>query len=452
MIKGAKDEGEVLQILIQHYIDAAEKEKSFTKETALLRNAWGDFEKTIGQAVIPTLVKLLETMNDGIKNLSTWKGFLKTAATETAEFTASLFVGKPAVDALGASLDKIQQTTFGDKVAEQSAKANDALVKKTGAKIDTRINADEIAAEEKAAREKADKARETWDKRVQREVEGNAKRQAAEMDADAKLEAMEQDINLKMQGMGADTLDKKLKYIQAEADAEADAVRKSVASADMKKRAIDAINAKATAQKTEETKKQSKFETDTALQVAATSIEALQQINSMSELKSKNDARRAKMLLALEQAITIARVWREAAGTGPWGLALAAAQTALVVAQFSAQSKAIDRAQREAGQGANTMTMNTTEIGGGTSIVTTNGNIPVGVSTGTSGAPSGGGGITTINVGGVTVHFQTDHVDLSEVDAIARRLADYVLQGTVNGVQLALAVQNTADKNSGLAV
>lgn len=70
----------------------------------------------------------------------------------------------------------------------------------------------------------------------------------------------------------------------------------------------------------------------------------------------------------------------------------------------------------------------------------------------TVGGVSGGSGTMTINVGGVVVNFSTEHVDLQEVDSIMRRLADSVRRGTTEGVQLALAVQRTADRNLQLAI
>jgi uncharacterized protein with von Willebrand factor type A (vWA) domain len=52
----------------------------------------------------------------------------------------------------------------------------------------------------------------------------------------------------------------------------------------------------------------------------------------------------------------------------------------------------------------------------------------------------------------VVVNFSTEHVDLQEVDSILRRLSDAVRRGTTEGVQLALAVQRTADRNLQLAI
>lgn len=64
----------------------------------------------------------------------------------------------------------------------------------------------------------------------------------------------------------------------------------------------------------------------------------------------------------------------------------------------------------------------------------------------------GGGGSTIINVGGVTVQFSADNVDLSSVEVVARRLGEEVLRRTTEGVHLAVAMRNVGEENKNLAV
>jgi hypothetical protein len=93
----------------------------------------------------------------------------------------------------------------------------------------------------------------------------------------------------------------------------------------------------------------------------------------------------------------------------------------------------------------------TTTSGGSSSGSTTSGGIS---SLGSSGGGSsgGGGGSTIINVGGVTVQFTADNVDLSSVEVVARRLGEEVLRRTTEGVHLAVAIRNVGEANKNLAV
>jgi hypothetical protein len=133
------------------------------------------------------------------------------------------------------------------------------------------------------------------------------------------------------------------------------------------------------------------------------------------------------------------------------------------VAQFAAQSKAIDKAVA-ANQQQATETSISTPLTNGETLTETfqTGNVSTGQSGGVGtgggsgfgggGGGGGGGAGTIINVGGVTVQFTADSVDLSSVEVVARRLGEEVLRRTTEGVHLAVAIRNVGEANKNLAV
>lgn len=66
-----------LDNLAKKYDGAAEKEQGFSKETKTLANEWSDFEKHIGEVIIPTLTKLVATMNSMISPSKANEGIQK---------------------------------------------------------------------------------------------------------------------------------------------------------------------------------------------------------------------------------------------------------------------------------------------------------------------------------------------------------------------------------------
>jgi hypothetical protein len=211
------------------------------------------------------------------------------------------------------------------------------------------------------------------------------------------------------------------------------------------------------------TKAESIIKRDAAFQVVEDTLQTLSIINSMQSGHTKAQLARARVILALEKAIAIARLWAAEAGKGVVGIALASAGTAVLVAQFAQQSKALGEASKmsDGTQEFKTSTdlgngqtfSDTTTSGGSSSGSTTSGGISsLGSSGGSSSGGGGGGGSTIINVGGVTVQFSADNVDLSSVEIVARRLGEEVLRRTTEGVHLAVAIRNVGEANKNLAV
>jgi hypothetical protein len=146
---------------------------------------------------------------------------------------------------------------------------------------------------------------------------------------------------------------------------------------------------------------------------------------------------------------------------GYCGIAIASAGTALIVAQFAQQSKALGAAAKmsdgtkefqssiDLGNG---QTFSETSTDGGKSGTSRTGGVSS-IGSGSGGSSSGGGGGgNVINVGGVVVHINADMLDLSSVQVVARRLGEEVLRRTTEGVHLAVAVRNVGEANKNLAV
>ena len=176
----------------------------------------------------------------------------------------------------------------------------------------------------------------------------------------------------------------------------------------------------------------------------------------MDERSSSSQRTRARALLAIQQAVAIGWIWVNAAKAGPLGIALAATQTALVVANFASQLKAIDKSKA-----AENSELSQLNAGGSLpsipSIPSTDGTVdvgglPSGGSVSVSGVSRGRGGGTIIDVGGINVNIDVEKFGLENVNEIMNDIADAVRQGTTEGIQLALSIKNASDANSNLAV
>lgn len=271
------------------------------------------------------------------------------------------------------------------------------------------------------------------------------------------VEQIELELDQKLAAMDNDSLGQKQAALDAEYAARKAKIEKEVKDEKAKNKLLEKAGKEYLAAQGAITKAELKMKGAAALQIADLSIQALTVINSMSELKTKEDARRAKFLLALEKGIAIARAIAAAQSAGPMAAGIAAAQIGLITAQFAKEYKAIDQAQKASAAGARELTIQTPLPGGDTLNETISSAAPSmggGGSTPSGATPGGGsvgGGNTVINVGPVNVYFDAQHVDLSEVNAIARRLGDEVRRGTTEAAKMARLIYNAGASSSGLA-
>ena len=208
---------------------------------------------------------------------------------------------------------------------------------------------------------------------------------------------------------------------------------------------------------------------DIVFQTAENSLEALAIVNNMSQKDSQAQVNRAIMIMALEKAIAIARIW-SAPSTGNVyvDIALKASQTALAVAQFAQQTQAINQAASQArAQGAQTTAeFSQVAIPGGDFIQTgpagqnPNGVFQPGQEGGQivpnliSGAPAGGGNGQTINVTipAITINVAVDTLEVADRRKILQALADEIRTGSVEAIRFAVTSANLAETNNKVAV
>jgi hypothetical protein len=421
---------------------AAVQERSLTKDVGQAKAGFGDLSREVGESLLPTvsfvthaflsLVKTVQSLGsmlggvfaamlDGFKGMSA-----AIMAASTGHFTRARVI------ALATSKE----------IAEDFKKTNDDL----------------NGIWEKQSEKQIQEAMKGGAGRVQVNQAMNEQELADRRDQAAKIEQIENDLNQKMAALGEDSFAKKRAMLNAEEKAERDKIMREVKDKEAQKKLLEKMDQVYTKRGQELARLDSKFKVTTAIEVADLSIQALSTLNAMGELKSKNDVRRAILLLALEKAIAIARLWSAEAGKGIAGVAIASAGTALIAAQFAAQSHAIKEAQKQSEAGRQEFTVSTPLLGG--SELETSYGGGGGSSGGSSSfgggslapAVGGGSGTTVTNVGGVVVNFHADHVDLSEIEAVASRLAEYVRSGVAEGIALAVTIRNVGDKNALRAV
>lgn len=435
LLENAKDNKEAITALAHAYEGAAIAEKSLTSESNKLTHEWEDLKKNVGNALTPILLTLTETMNNLFPTMSKVGILLKSYFTKGA---------------LGMALS-FKELREDFKAVDQEAKAMEQSI--------NNLKAGSGGLGDALANFKAPKiGGPTKEELAKKEKE----RLDAKAEIDGQIAQLEDQLNIKMQQLGDDSLLKKRAIMQAEEQAEINKVTrmaKGDEDTERKKQvAIDKIKGLYRKRDQEQVKLDNKMKAELALDAASTAISALQMINNAGEINSRNDARRAKLLLALQQAITIANIWASNTKLGPWGVAKSIAETGLAVAAFAVQSKAIDKARSVNNQEMTSSSISQ-DLGNGDTITdtfSTGTNTSGGVSsgsttTGGSSSSGGGGGGTIINVGGVVVNFSTDSVDLSSVGQVARQLGEAVQRKTTEAVQMAIAIYNSGQQNSGVA-
>lgn len=442
-IGGAENGQQVLGILAARFGDAAMKEEGFSRATSSLSNNWNELKDTVGNAVIPMLTVFVGWLNKGV-DATRAVGDALAAVAATAlisaesigkavlavarrDFGSLAGIAKDAwvqIDAITASASESIRQEF-EKTASAHAVHTDTMVKVTQART-----AAELAEEKKSN-----------DERV------------ADLERVAQMTG---EIERQILAMNQDTLQQKMALLDAETNAQRDKINREIISERGKEQVLAQLDRAHAARVLALTKAEALAKRETAFKVVEDTLQTLSIINSMQTGHTRAQVARARILLALEKAIAIARLWSAEAGKGIAGVAIASAGTALIAAQFAQQSKALGQAASMSD--GTTEFKSTTDLGNGQSFseVSTSGGAAVsgGVAAGRPGAPAAGGGAggtNIINVGGVVVNFSAGSVDISQLDTILRRIADAVLRGTTEGVQLAIAVRTVGEQNAGVA-
>lgn len=437
----ARTAQQALDLLNNKFGDAAFKEDSFTKQTDQLKNAFGEFKEQVGRGLIPALLPVFDILSmimRGFRELGIVLAGLAASFVVFAEGVGAAVLKMAKLDFSGA---KEKAKTLGRELVtiEQETAASIDEIEAESAKKD--LVRDSQSVQLKALRSKQEVA-------------------TAEEDA-KKLAQIEAELDQKMAGLGQDSFAKKRAMLNAEIAAERTKINTELKLETDKAKALDKLKILEAKSSADLAKQEVKFKTAGALEIVDLSLQTLSLLNGMGESHNKGEVRRAKAILALQQAIAIARVWAAEASKGVVGIGIAAASTALIVAQFAVQSKAIDKAAEQANAGNESFSISTPLPGSDSTLNQSFGTntAPPGSPSrsggGFSGAPSAGGaggGTTVINVGGVIVNFQADHFDLSEADALLQKLAEAVRRGTTEGINFAVSVSNVGTKNAGRAV
>lgn len=447
-IGGAENGQQVLDVLSAKFGDAALKEEGFSKETSSLSNNWNELKDTVGNAVIPALTVLVGWLNKGVDSIRAVGDALGTLAALI--FTTFEGVGRAVVALVKrdfGSIENIAKETWG-KIQSITIESGDMIRQEFEKTTAAHAVHSDTRVQQTAARSAQEIAEE---KKLNDEKEAEAQRALAMAEA----------LDIQLLSLNQETLEQKKQLLDAETQAQRTKINKEISDARAKESLLAQLDKVHAARVSQLTKAESVMKRDAAFKVVEDTLETLSIINSMQSGHTKAQLARARVILALEKAIAIARLWAAEAGKGVVGIALASAGTAVLVAQYAQQSKALGEASKmsDGTQEFKTSTdlgngqtfSNTETTGGPSSGSTTSGGIS---SLGSSGGGSsgGGGGSTIINVGGVTVQFTADSVDLSSVEVVARRLGEEVLRRTTEGVHLAVAIRNVGEANKNLAV
>jgi hypothetical protein len=447
-IGGAENGQQVLDVLSAKFGDAALKEEGFSKETSSLSNNWNELKDTVGNAVIPALTVLVGWLNKGVDSV-------RALGDMIAAHAAIMFTS---FEGLARAVVAVAKRDFGavGNIAKETWEKIKSITSESGEMIrhefDKTTQAHSVHSDTRVQQTAARSAQELAEEKKLNDEKESENQRALQM-----AEALDQQLL----ALNQDTLQQKISLLNAETQAQRTKINTEYALAKNKEQLLAQLDKLHMARVAQLTKAESIIKRDAAFKVVEDTLETLSIINSMQSGHTKAQLARARVILALEKAIAIARLWAAEAGKGVVGIALAAAGTAVLVAQYAQQSKALGEASKmsDGTQEFKTTTdlgngqefSDTTTSGGSSSGSTTSGGIS---SLGSSGGGSsgGGGGSTIINVGGVTVQFTADNVDLSSVEVVARRLGEEVLRRTTEGVHLAVAIRNVGEANKNLAV
>ena len=449
LIAGAENGQQVLDILSQKFGDAATKEEGFSQATASLSNNWNELKDNFGNAVIPVLTTLTDWMNKGVDGI-------RAVGDAIAANAAIIFT---TVEGVANAIKALLRRDFGviDNIARETWEKIKNITVETGEMI-----RGEFDKTTQAHAVHADTRVQATTRQTEAEAEASRKLQEEkERDAERAL-AMAEQLEQQILAVNQNTLDQKMALLNAETDANRRKIQTEIQDTRQKENLLGQLDRLHLKRTQELQKAEVIVKREAAFKIVEDALQTLSIINSMQSGHTKAQVTRARVILALEKAIAIARLWAAEAGKGVVGIGLAAAGTAVLVAQFAQQSKAIGDAAKIANEGNNEFSVSregpfgenwTETVTSGNGSTGQSGGVGTGGGSGFSGGGGGGGGGagTIINVGGVVVNFSADSVDINNVDMVARRLGEAVKRGTTDAIQLAQAVYTAGEKNSGVA-
>lgn len=317
----AKTTQEAIDLLSKKYEGAATKSKGLTDETAKLVNSFGQLKDTVGNAVAPALTWIVDKTKliiEGYQKLGVVIAGIGAALTTNIGGPGSKAAMQSILDGTLEELDKFE----AKKKAILAAGERERLLEAANA----------------AAKHKADEDAKNAELLLKKKQQQEA------------IYQQEQSLESKLAALDQDRLRGKLAALNVEYAAEQAKnakVARSKAELNVLNRKLDQIHNLQVKKATEE---ELFIKQQLAFDIANTAVQTLQTLNSLGQSGSAAEKVRARALLALQQAIAIGWAWvaamKAAAETGNPALAygLAAAQTALLTAQFAQGLKRIDQA------------------------------------------------------------------------------------------------------------
>jgi len=483
---------QALDALVQKFGDAAVKEDSLTQKAASLKNQFGDLMEQVGNGVTPVIEKLIHFASNGIKVFQQFALQLADAGAQALAYSEAIAAGVYAIvrgrfkdierikQDLSVKLQAIEEETVAatGQIWQEQANTFKSLSNERIAvtQNQSKEEATEYAKLQEEKRKEDEKRAREHEAKLQEEKRKEDEKRAREHEADLQR-AIELTSQMEQQilSIEANSYESKKRLLDAETADQRRQINSTIKDQTAKQKALSTLDTLHLKRSHALALAETKINREKALDAVETGLQALSIINSMQSGHTKAQVTRARVILALEKSIAIARLWAAEAGKGLAGIGMAAAGTALIVAQFAQQSRAIGDAAKVADQGSQEFKVETPLGNGGTLIETSGGSSGAGSSAATSTGGAGGattsptapigggggvgtpaavpvGGGSTVNVGGITVNLDIQSLDMSSTEVVMRKIREAVLSGAVEGIKMAVALQNAADKNSGLAV
>ncbi len=448
-VGGAKTAQEMLDALTAKVGGAAQHEESFSKSTSQLKNAWDDFSKQVGQAFIPALTAIVDALAFVMARVND----LGTVIAAFVVTAASMFQG------LGLAI-KDAMTGHFREAANDIRVMNSQIVSIAEGTKDAIVGVEQkkVAAVQAATQQTS---------RII--AAASVQDVAKQKEQAAKVLEITADLHKKIDQLGDQTLQKKIDALNQEVAMKAAQINKEIEDEKMKADLLIQLEVYKNQAQENLALIDYRMKRDIVYQTAENSLEALAIVNNMTQKDSQAQVNRAIMIMALEKAIAIARIW-SAPSTGNVyvDIALKASQTALAVAQFAQQSQAITQAASQArAQGANTSAeFSQVALPGGSFVQTgpadqnPNGQFVDGQQGGQiiptlvtgSGQAAGSGQTVNVTIPQITINVAVDTLEAADRRKILQALADEIRGASVEAIRFAVTSANLAETNNKVAV
>lgn len=456
----ASNAQEVMDRLSAKFGDAALKEESFTKSSSQMTNAWDDFSKQVGNAFIPALSSILDIL--------TW---LIARFQDLGAVIAGFTLG--AVEAFSGMSQAIGALMTGH------FKEVEGIIRETTGSL-TAIAEGTVDSIKLVEDKKTEAVKAATGKRSQIVVGTSLQDQKQKQNEAVKFLEIETELQKKLDSLGQQTFKKKLDILNAETELKRAQINKEIEDQARKAQLLVDLERYKSAAVVQLNKEEADHKIEASFKVANIAVQALQTINSMSEQDSAAEKARAIALLALQQAIAIGWAWVHAVRIGgPFAPAIAAAETALLVAQFASQVQAVNSSHAASQTQIGRISQSTFESPGlsittGTGPITgANGErstLPGSFDSGSSlfsgfndgsggvsfapssGGGGGSGGGVSVNIPQITINVAVETLEVADRRRILQALADELRSGTVDAIRFAVTSANLSQSNGTVAV